>query len=1022
MPSELPSEAPTSDTFSFSGSGNLGGLAVPSSSPSSAPTWTAAESICVMKPKIEDSSLELDGSGHPDDDAVPARVVAMSASTDEVKFAIDNVWQSSSSIIETIRVLYKSTSQGMVCSSFSNVESSTSDMTAECENGAAEVAIFVSDSSFTGVKDVSSLVPNACIDTDGDFTETNENMVMFVFSVPCDAENESWCVPGTMCPDSETPSATPTAVESGAPSESPSESPSEAPSNFPSEASYGSESINYLTEIPSAIPSSSPSSVPTWTAAESICIMEAKLEESSLEFNGPGHPDDEAVAARVVTMSANADEVKFAIDNVWQSSSSSIDKIRVVYESTSQGMVCSRFSNVVSSTPDMTVKCTNGVAEVATFVSDSSFTGVQDVSGLLPNACSKIIADGDISDWDLDASLLAPMYNSGNPDKSFSGYEEAGKAYSEYDCHSQTLCILVMANDGFVIDESIEDSWIKDYESGLTANKYPAKGGGIQFVENASGAIVGWEGCFDVSGVSTGMRNSIEIHANYGGNTLSTGKQGTKASLITVNLLCANQSNENMVMFVFKVPCDQDDTSWCAPGTMCPDSSTSGQIATGTAALVSSTGSSPGCTQEARLDSDSTEDGKAGRYHTNPIVISDQQGTSVTFQVEQTWDIPDGASLDSLEVYYETVGETMACVKSSSDPKPTFTAKCSNDVAEVALFVRDSSFEGLGDVSSTVPTTCTGALNPEDATTGDLVMFFFTIPCNPSDISFCKSGVVSLDGAANLQAQDDKDDEITITTNEIACGALHEETFETPGDALSWEGGFDSNTDIFGNFLGRFGSLNPQVQKVFHMPTGASSATISFKLYDINGGTSDDSLQLGFQNSWTDIDLNTAAEQYHQDDSVTLRDRNYDRVVFSVTPFDNVYVIEVDIPKRWWMNNDNKLPFGFRVNTSNDINEDSYGIDDFTVQVDCGSQRRAMDTIEDPPESEPSEEGEDGSYYCKASDYPCGEGRDMVHVCHYSTRLGYQTFCIPEEDSEVLRFYGNDYCGPCAGGFKGSMD
>jgi hypothetical protein len=26
-------------------------------------------------------------------------------------------------------------------------------------------------------------------------------------------------------------------------------------------------------------------------------------------------------------------------------------------------------------------------------------------------------------------------------------------------------------------------------------------------------------------------------------------------------------------------------------------------------------------------------------------------------------------------------------------------------------------------------------------------------------------------------------------------------------------------------------------------------------------------------------------------------------------------------------------------------------------------------------------------------------------MCHYSTRRGYQTFCIPEADSEILRFY-----------------
>ena len=40
----------------------------------------------------------------------------------------------------------------------------------------------------------------------------------------------------------------------------------------------------------------------------------------------------------------------------------------------------------------------------------------------------------------------------------------------------------------------------------------------------------------------------------------------------------------------------------------------------------------------------------------------------------------------------------------------------------------------------------------------------------------------------------------------------------------------------------------------------------------------------------------------------------------------------------------------------------------------------------------------------------------MVYVCHYSSRKGYQTFCVPEGDSDILRFYAHDYCGPCEGG------
>jgi hypothetical protein len=67
--------------------------------------------------------------------------------------------------------------------------------------------------------------------------------------------------------------------------------------------------------------------------------------------------------------------------------------------------------------------------------------------------------------------------------------------------------------------------------------------------------------------------------------------------------------------------------------------------------------------------------------------------------------------------------------------------------------------------------------------------------------------------------------------------------------------------------------------------------------------------------------------------------------------------------------------------------------------------------------AEPSKDGDEP--YCLHADYPCtdsdGEEEGMVHVCHYSTRAGYQTFCIPEADSDIMRFYTNDYCGPCEG-------
>lgn len=68
--------------------------------------------------------------------------------------------------------------------------------------------------------------------------------------------------------------------------------------------------------------------------------------------------------------------------------------------------------------------------------------------------------------------------------------------------------------------------------------------------------------------------------------------------------------------------------------------------------------------------------------------------------------------------------------------------------------------------------------------------------------------------------------------------------------------------------------------------------------------------------------------------------------------------------------------------------------------------------------------GEDGDDeedvpYCLAEDFPCeGEEDNMVYVCHYIPRQGYQTFCVPEADTVILGFYPHDYCGPCEGGYR----
>jgi len=64
---------------------------------------------------------------------------------------------------------------------------------------------------------------------------------------------------------------------------------------------------------------------------------------------------------------------------------------------------------------------------------------------------------------------------------------------------------------------------------------------------------------------------------------------------------------------------------------------------------------------------------------------------------------------------------------------------------------------------------------------------------------------------------------------------------------------------------------------------------------------------------------------------------------------------------------------------------------------------------------EPSKDSEDAPY-CVHKDYPCkGDVEKMVRICHYSRQKGFQTFCIPEEDSDMIQFGSRNHCGPCDG-------
>jgi hypothetical protein len=267
-------------------------------------------------------------------------------------------------------------------------------------------------------------------------------------------------------------------------------------------------------------------------------------------------------------------------------------------------------------------------------------------------------------------------------------------------------------------------------------------------------------------------------------------------------------------------------------------------------------------------------------------------------------------------------------------------------------------------------------------------------------------------------------DAVAAQTENVTCSMMHTEDFEN-GEALTWVNGLEAQDNSFTTFLGRMGKENPDVSKTFVVPSRADKIIVDFDFYSIDGHDDGDKVYVGIQGTYLDLRLFESStgttNVLFNDILVTIVERRSYNAGFS-SEMDVKLNIQIEIPKKWY--SDGELEIGFRVHMSNSIVTSAGGVDNFVIEAICDG-RRALDDgrraveVKKPPALEPSADGDDGSFYCASEDFPCEDG-SKTYVCHYSTRQGYQTFCIPEADSEILRFYSNDYCGPCVGGFGGA--
>ena len=149
-----------------------------------------------------------------------------------------------------------------------------------------------------------------------------------------------------------------------------------------------------------------------------------------------------------------------------------------------------------------------------------------------------ITIDGDKSDWDSVINSCSggmPMYEAGNSAKDY-----VSDAYTNYDCSTNTLCILVKARPNYRLDPDLAQMWLKVYDIGNSDQPFIDK---QMIYDDTNTNVIGWEGCYELPppGVSnpTGCWSSIQIHANFCrvatdgtgtitacGSTTSTGKKG----------------------------------------------------------------------------------------------------------------------------------------------------------------------------------------------------------------------------------------------------------------------------------------------------------------------------------------------------------------------------------------------------------------------------------------------------------------------------------------------------------------
>lgn len=681
-----------------------------------------------------------------------------------------------------------------------------------------------------------------------------------------------------------------------------------------------------------------------------MCVDDAKLLEKSIVDGAVG--DYSSNPINIVTK--NGASVTFEVKQNFVAKE--LGWLAVNYQPIdgSAANVChaTEFLTNTSATRQYSAKCYNGFAEVEVFAYDCTFKNVSTVA--VPSMCNAW------SNGEKTVSFRFKIPCDPNPSGSICGDDEcvpearlikkSVPSGSYGDVLKNPINIVHYGEN--LVKFHVEQNW-KDGEVSFISVQYKTDASNL--VCAASEGVVSGSSTPEYTAHCVNGYATIDVYAY---DCSFTGIPGT----VVVPPVCKVWKGDGKTShFQYSIPCASDDVAYCVD--------------------------EPPCIPEATLTTKSIVTGAIGDYKSMPVTILRQGGSTVEFQVEQTW--KDG-EMGYIAVDYNPADQLKSSTCSSVEAvgigfsTPPLTAICVNGVAEIDVYGYDCTFTNVPNIDQQVPGTCQPFVD-----VGRKVHFHFAVPC------FCAASTPMVQVAAS---------------NALSCTKDIVEDFAVDGQIESWSYGteYDELT-AYSTFLGRLGLNHPEVSKVFTIASTVSTVDVSFDVYDLVAGasTTNERFLVGVQGTYLDIQIFSAngSKKFYNDIAVTAK-----KITGNTK---SGYNVLMTIPKSWYSNNGNKLPLSFKFVST----QLRYGIDNVRLHAGSCSRRRQLEkSIESNDIQEGAAETESAPmFYCSTADFPCGDDENMVHVCHYSTHTGYETHCIPEADSEILRFYQKDYCGPCVG-------